>query len=120
MNWTGPVSRRTFLASAASAPVFAGLARPSAPAVGELRQAIVDSPVSVGLHRARVYTHVFQQNEAKPWIVRKGLALREYFETVPLYVRPGDQLAGSISEAPGAMPVMVEIGIAENNISSSA
>ncbi len=116
MNWTGPLSRRAFLASAASAPVFAGLARPSAPAVGELRLAIVDSPVTVALHRARVYTRVFQQNETKPWIVRKGMALREYFETVPLYVRPNDQLAGSISETPGAMPVMVEIGIAENNI----
>jgi pyruvate-formate lyase len=116
MNWTGPLSRRAFLASAAAAPVFAGLARPSAPAVGELRQAIVDSPVSVALHRARVYTRVFQQNEAKPWIVRKGMALREYFETVPLYIRPNDQLAGSISETPGAMPVMAEIGIAENSI----
>ena len=29
---------------------------------------------------------------------------------------PHDRLAGSISELPGAMPVMVELGIAENNI----
>ena len=44
------------------------------------------------------------------------MALREYFHSVPLYVRDHDRLAGSISELPGAMPVMVEMGIAENNI----
>jgi formate C-acetyltransferase len=42
--------------------------------------------------------------------------MREYFESVPLYVREHDRIAGSISETPGAMPLMVEIGIAENDI----
>ncbi len=45
-----------------------------------------------------------------------AVALREYFGTVPLYLRPHDRLAGSISETPGAMPVFVELGIAENGI----
>ncbi len=44
------------------------------------------------------------------------MALREYFRTVPLYRREGDRIAGSISEKPGAMPLIVEIGIGENNI----
>ncbi len=42
--------------------------------------------------------------------------MREYFQTVPLYIREHDRLAGSISELPGAMPVIVELGIGENNI----
>jgi pyruvate-formate lyase len=78
-----------------------------------LRRAIIDSPVGVGLHRARVFTQVFQQTESKPWEVRKAMALREYFRTVPLYLRPGDRLAGSISETPGAMPLMAELGFGE-------
>ncbi|MCU0918647.1 MAG: twin-arginine translocation signal domain-containing protein, partial [Planctomycetes bacterium] len=49
-----------------------------------LRQDILDSAVSVGLHRARVFTKVFQETEDKPWVLRKALALREYFKTVPL------------------------------------
>ena len=49
-------------------------------------------------------------------MLRKALALREYFQTVPLYLREHDGLAGSISELPGAMPVIVELGIGENNI----
>ncbi len=57
------LSRRAFLVSAAGAPAFAGLARPSTPAIGALRRDIVESPVDVGLHRARVYTRVFQENE---------------------------------------------------------
>ena len=81
-----------------------------------LRRAIIDSPVAVALHRARVFTEVFQKHEAEPWIVRKALALRTYLETVPLYLRAHDGIAGSISEQPGAMPVMVELGIGENNI----
>lgn len=81
-----------------------------------LRGEIVRAPVRVALHRAKVFTKVFQETEGQPWIARKALALREYFQTVPLYVRSQDRLAGSISEQPGAMPVMVELGIAENNI----
>jgi len=79
-----------------------------------LRDDIISSPVTVALHKARVFTRVWQENEGAPWIVLKAMALRAYFETVPLYVRPGDRLAGSISENPGGMPVHVELGIAEN------
>ncbi len=68
------------------------------------------------MHRARTFTKVFQATEDQPWIVRKSKALREYLETVPLYVRQHDGIAGSITELPGAMPVMVEIGIAENYV----
>ena len=60
-----------------------------------------------------------RRRKTEPWIVRKALALREYFQTVPLYLREHDRLAGSISELPGAMPVMVELGIGENNIYTS-
>lgn len=81
-----------------------------------LRRDVVDSPVRIATHRATVFTRVFQENEERPWVVRKAMALREYFRTVPLYLRPHDGLAGSISEAPGAMPVCVELGIGENNI----
>src|SRR5688572_11043206 len=107
MSFGGPFSRREFfLSAAASAPVLAGVARPSAPSNAELRSDILrtlDYP-RVTLHRARVFTRVFQATGDKPWEVRKAMALREYFRTVPLYLRPGDRLAGSISETPGAMP----------------
>jgi pyruvate-formate lyase len=81
-----------------------------------LRQSILDSPLSVALERARAFTRVWQENEGAPWIVKKAMALREHLRTVPLYIRPHDQIAGSISETPGGMPVMAELGIAENNI----
>jgi len=84
--------------------------------IAALRRDIVDSPVGVGLHRAEVFTKVFRETEDKPWVLRKALALREYFQTVPLYLREHDRLAGAISELPGAMPVIVELGIGENNI----
>ncbi|MBI4905342.1 MAG: hypothetical protein HY820_17035 [Acidobacteria bacterium] len=110
------LSRREFLLSAmASAPVLAGVSRPSNPAIGELRANILstlDYP-RVALHRARVFTKVFQATEGKPWEVRKGMALREHLRTVPLYLRPGDRLAGSISETPGSMPLMAELGFGE-------
>jgi pyruvate-formate lyase len=81
-----------------------------------LRRDILDSPVSVGLARADAFTTVWQANEGAPWIVKKAMALREYFRMVPLYLRANDLLAGAISEAPGAMPLMVELGIAEENL----
>ena len=116
---TDAISRRLFLGAlgaGASAPLFAGIASPSVASVGALRRDILASPVGVASHRAKVFTRVFQEHEGEPWLSSKALALREYFRTVPLYVRPEDRIAGSISETPGAMPVMVELGIAENNI----
>jgi formate C-acetyltransferase len=59
---------------------------------------------------------VFQENEGAPWIVTKAMALREHLETIPLYIRQNDRIAGSITEIPGTMPLMVEIGIGENSI----
>lgn len=120
------MSRREFLATASVAasglalfgklPVAdAAVQTPNAD-MATLRKAMMDSPVAVALHRAKVFTKVFQQHEAEPWIVRKAMALREYFETVPLYLREHDGIAGSISETPSAMPLFVELGIAENNI----
>jgi len=78
-----------------------------------LRDDIVSSPVAAALHRARVFTRVWQATEGAPWVVRKAMALREYFRTVPLYLREHDRIAGSISETPGAMPIIVELGIGE-------
>ena len=120
-------TRRDFLATGAAAGVVAlgGLSGPLALAdavttphsdIAALRQDIVNSPVRVGLHRAQVFTKVFRETEDKPWVLRKALAMREYFQTVPLYIRDHDGLAGAISELPGAMPVIVELGIGENNI----
>ena len=88
----------------------------SDPATLALRREILDSPVGVALHRARTFTRVWRESEGAPWVVLKAMALRDYFATVPLYVRPHDRIAGSISETPGAMPVFVELGIAENGI----
>jgi formate C-acetyltransferase len=87
--------------------------------IAALRRDVIDSPVRIALHRAETFTKVFQATEDRPWIVRKAMALREYFQTVPLYLREHDRLMGSISELPGAMPVMVELGIGENSIYTS-
>ena len=127
--WPGPgLTRREFLAvtggiaGASAVDCFGAGGTVAVPVAASdaannaLRRDIVDSPVRVALHRAKVFTAVFQQNEDQPWIVRKALALRQYFGSVPLYLRPHDRIAGSISELPGAMPVMVELGIGENGI----
>ena len=84
--------------------------------IAVLRKDIVSSPVRVALHRGEVFTKVFQETEGKSWVLRKAMAMREYFETVPLYLRDHDSLAGAISELPGAMPLIVELGIGENSI----
>lgn len=97
-------------------PARAKAVAASDPAMAALRADILASPVRVALHRAQTFTRVFRESEGNPWIVRKGMALREHLRTVPLYLRPHDRIAGSITELPGAMPVIVEIGIGENNI----
>jgi formate C-acetyltransferase len=109
-------TRRGFLLSAAGAPALLAKLQPSVPSNAELRRNILDTLdyPRVALHRAQVFTRVFQATEGKPWEVRKAMALREHLRTVPLHMRPGDRLAGSICETPGAMPVMAELGFGEN------
>ncbi|MCL5745610.1 MAG: hypothetical protein M1541_17080 [Acidobacteria bacterium] len=109
------LTRRGFLLAAAGAPPLLATLRPSVPANAELRQNILDTLdyPRVALHRAQVFTRVFQQTEGKPWEVRKAMAFREHLRTVPLYLRPGDRLAGSISETPGAMSLTAELGFGE-------
>jgi hypothetical protein len=85
-----------------------------------LRRAILDSPVTVALERARTYTRVFRQNEAGPWIVTKAMAFREHLEALPLYLREHDRIAGAICETPGATPDgRFEIGIAPGQLGSA-
>jgi formate C-acetyltransferase len=88
-------------------------------AMRALREHILASPIAVALQRARTYTGVFRESEGAPWIVRKALAFREHLETVPLFIREHDRIAGSICEIRGGMPLMAEIGIAENAIFTS-
>jgi formate C-acetyltransferase len=123
-------SRRRFLANAgavlggaswvwATRGVSDESVRASHPDIEVLRRAVVDAPVRVARHRGETFTRVFQQYDSDPWVLRKARALREYFLTVPLYVREHDLIAGSLTESPGAMPVMAELGIAENGIYTS-
>lgn len=116
----GGMTRRVFLAMAGALPASRLVGReapsPSSQSTAALRHDILRTPFGVGAHRAEVFTRVFGQNADRPWVLRKALALKEYLSTVPLYIRPGDGIIGSISERPGAMPVMVELGIGENNI----
>ncbi|MCC7493845.1 MAG: hypothetical protein IT204_15930 [Fimbriimonadaceae bacterium] len=81
-----------------------------------VRTAILAAPLQVATARAAAYTRVWQEHPAAPWIVLKALALREHLRTVPLWLRPGDRLAGSLTETPGALPLLVELGIGENGI----
>ena len=113
---TGTAVGGLSLAGLGHLPLFAGTPHSDHADMLSLRRAIIDSPLRVALHRAKVFTSVFQKREADPWIIRKAAALREYLETVPLYLREHDRIAGSISETPGAMPVMVELGIGANSI----
>src|SRR5512137_125423 len=92
------MSRRTFLArvgltaggmgllSAGAVRLLAGTPQSKYPDMLALRRDVIHSPIRIGLHRAKVFTEVFQKNESKPWVLRKALALREYLESVPLYL----------------------------------
>ncbi|RMD83333.1 MAG: hypothetical protein D6820_02460, partial [Lentisphaerae bacterium] len=84
--------------------------------IEKLRASILSSPVDVAIHRAQTYTRVFRENPGSSFMINKARALKTYWETVPLYLRDNDRIAGTISERPGAMPVFVEIGMAENAI----
>ncbi len=79
--------------------------------VRDLREAVLSATPGVCLDRARIYTRVYQQNEAEPVIIRRALALRETLTTAKIWIRYDELLVGGHSSRLRAAPIFPEYAV---------
>jgi pyruvate-formate lyase len=56
--------------------------------------------VRINMDRARLVTESHRRTEGKPWPIRKAEALRKLCEEMPIYINPGELIAGDPNGAP--------------------
>ncbi len=84
--------------------------------VRHLRDEMRDWTNTVCLHRARIVTDGYQQNEADATIIKRAKALRDVLEQMPIYLREGDLIAGTPTSTPGAWIVYPEFSLGTESI----
>ena len=62
------------------------------PRVEKIRELYKTAPLTLDSGRALVFTEVYKQNESKPFVTRKALAMAKYMETCPLHYEEGELL----------------------------
>lgn len=75
------------------------------PRVKRLRKSFFLNRPTVCIHRARVYTRVYQETEGKPTVIRRSKAFKRYCEEKPIIIQSDELIIGS----PGCRPRYVMV-----------
>ena len=86
------------------------------PRVKRLRDEMFEWKDSVCLHRPRIVTETYKNNESDPSVVKRAKALRDTLEQMPIYLREGDLIAGTPTSTPGAWIVYPEFSLGTEQI----
>ena len=78
------------------------------PRVEKIRELYKTAPLTLDSGRALVFTEVYKQNESKPFVTRKALAMAKYMETCPLHYEEGELLLVDDGSANCASPLYPE------------
>lgn len=79
--------------------------------VQDLRNRILDTRSTICLDRARIITEVYRQNEDKPVIIKRALALKAILEQMPIFIDPGELIVGNQATAHRAAPIFPEYAV---------
>jgi len=79
--------------------------RGCSPRIERLRRGYFENRPTVCIHRARIYTEVYQETESEPAVIRRGKAFKRYCQEKPIVIQDGELIVGS----PGCRPRYVTI-----------
>lgn len=77
-----------------------------------LREEVLSAKSTVCTERAKFYTQVYQENEDKPVIIRRALALERTLNKMTLNIGQGELIVGNQSSQPRAAPIFPEYAVA--------
>jgi formate C-acetyltransferase len=80
----------------------------SSPRIKDLRRRIMDAKSTICLERARIITDVYKNNEDKPVILKRALALKAILEQMTIFIDPAELIVGNQASAHRAAPIFPE------------
>ena len=79
--------------------------------VHTLREGVLNARYTICLERARFYTEAYRQNEDKPVLIRRALAIRKTLEEMSIFIEPGDLIVGNQASKLRAAPIFPEYAV---------
>lgn len=79
--------------------------------IKKLRDRVLDTKPSVCTERARFYTEVYRNNEAKPVSIKRAIALQETLRNMTIYIDEGELIVGNHSSKLNAAPFFPEYAV---------
>ena len=76
-----------------------------------LREKMVSTKPSVCTERARFYTHAYKENEDKPVIIRRAIALEKTLKEMTIFIDDGELIVGNQSSKRRAAPIFPEYAV---------
>ncbi|MDB4582276.1 glycyl radical protein [Draconibacterium sp.] len=79
--------------------------------IADLREKILRTKPSVCTERANFYTRVYKENEDKPVIVKRALALEKTLKEMTIFIDDGELIVGNQSSENRAAPIFPEYAV---------
>ncbi len=77
----------------------------------QLRKKVLSAKSTVCTERAQIYTDVYRQNEEKPVVLKRALALRETLKRMTVFIEEGELIVGNQSSELRAAPIFPEYAV---------
>ncbi|MCD6565283.1 MAG: glycyl radical protein [Bacteroidales bacterium] len=79
--------------------------------ISDLREKVLSTKPSVCTERAKFYTQIYQENEDKPVIIKRALALEKTLKEMTIYIENGGLIVGNQSSQHRAAPIFPEYAV---------
>ena len=79
--------------------------------VKNLKEKLLLTKPTVCTERAKIYTEVYQNNEAKPLIIKRAIALEETLKRMSIFINDGELVVGNQSSSLRAAPIFPEYAV---------
>ncbi|HEY3389832.1 MAG TPA: glycyl radical protein [Prolixibacteraceae bacterium] len=76
-----------------------------------LREKVLSTKPSVCTERAKFYTQVYRENEDKPVIIKRALALEKTLKEMTIFIEKGELIVGNQSSKNRAAPIFPEYAV---------
>ena len=79
--------------------------------ISALREKVLSAKPSICTQRAKFYTQIYQQNEDKPVIIKRALALEKTLKEMTVFIENGELIVGNQSSRHRAAPIFPEYAV---------